>query len=391
VVLISVFGFLAMLSLVIQVWQFAAGVRFPMHRRHSPPPGLPGVCILKPLKGCDDHTVDCLRSWLEQTYPGPLQVLFGVNDPADPVCDVVKSLVSTFPNIQAELIICPEVLGPNAKVSTLVQLRRRVAHPVVVVSDADVKIPAGFLAEFIAPLRDPSIGLVNSFYRLANPMNWAMRWEAVATNADFWSQVLQSISLKPQDFALGAAMAFRMEDLRAIGGFEGLVDHLADDYQLGRRIAGLGKRIALSTVTVECWDAPAGWCSVWAHQVRWNRTIRVCQPGPYFASILSNLTVWTLLWALICQSVTAGIIAMTVLAMRGAMAGFLDGRLAGLSFRLKDVLATGALAPMKDILGFAVWVAAFFGNQIIWRGMTYRVKPDGRMTLESRIDEEMTT
>ena len=31
-----------------------------------------------------------------------------------------------------------------------------------------------------------------------------------------------------------------------------------------------------------------GWSAVWKHQLRWARTIRVCQPVPYFFSLLSN-------------------------------------------------------------------------------------------------------
>ena len=97
------------------------------------------------------------------------------------------------------------------------------------------------------------IGLVNCFYRLANPSTTAMRWEAVAINADFWSQVLQSQTLKPLDFALGAAMLVRRQALAEIGGFQSLADCLADDYQLGHRIAKNGHRIALCPVVVECW------------------------------------------------------------------------------------------------------------------------------------------
>src|ERR1035437_635368 len=115
-----------------------------------------------------------------------------------------------------------------------------------------------------------------------------MQWEAIAINADFWSQVLQSRSLKPLDFALGAVMATRRRQLEEIGGFAPLVDCLADDYQLGNRIARRGHPIALSPVVVECWSAPMGWAAVWKHQLRWARTIRVCQPAPYFFSLLSN-------------------------------------------------------------------------------------------------------
>src|SRR5436190_9059835 len=64
--------------------------------------------------------------------------------------------------------------------------------------------PASARPSHFAPLTSPtplpSIGLVNCFYSLANPATLAMRWEAIAINADFWSQVLQAQSLKPVDF-----------------------------------------------------------------------------------------------------------------------------------------------------------------------------------------------
>ena len=141
----------------------------------------------------------------------------------------------------------------------------------------------------------PTVSLVNCFYRLANPSTIAMRWEAVAVNADFWSQVLQSQSLKPLDFALGAAILVRRNALAEIGGFQSLADCLADDYQLGHRIAKNGHRIALCPVVAECWGVPMNWRDVWKHQLRWARTIRVCQPLPYFFSILSNVGFWSLL------------------------------------------------------------------------------------------------
>ena len=123
-----------------------------------------------------------------------------------------------------------------------------------------------------------------------------MRCEAIAINADFWSQVLQAASLKPLDFALGAVMLTRRKLLAEIGGFTVLANCLADDYQLGHRIAQNGHRIALCPVVVECWHPPMNWYGVWKHQLRWARTIRVCQPVPYFFSILSNATLWPLLW-----------------------------------------------------------------------------------------------
>lgn len=382
---------LAVLGFGIGVWQFLVALRFPLHRRVADErSGFPGITLLKPLKGCDAHTRECLESWMYQVYPGPVQVLFLVQDPADPACGLVRELLALHPQRDARLCVFPERVGANAKVSKLAQAEALAVHDLLLVSDADVRAPSDFLANLVVPLRDPAVGLVNGFYRLANPSTAAMRWEAVAVNADFWSQVLQSRTLAPMDFALGAAMLMRREALAAIGGFRALADHLADDFQLGNRIARAGWRIELSPVVVECLDAPAGWGAIWAHQVRWNRTIRVCRPGPYAASILANASIWTLL-AAVAVWFTAAVpdrVAFPLLSLFGAflvarslMAWRLAVRLSRIPGREPEpLLWVAAMAVPRDVLGFAVWCVSLGGSTVTWRGITYRVGRDGRLT-----------
>ena len=375
VLLCWIFGILALISVVTGVWQFIAAMRFPLHRRVTDRSFAPGVTLLKSLKGCDDHTRDCLRSWFTQDYDGPVQILFAVQNAADPVCEVVRSLQAEFPQADVRLEIVATLLGANAKVSKLAHLETLVAHEFVVISDADVMVPADLLTILVAPLRDPKVGLVNCFYRLANPTTAAMRWEAVAINADFWSQVLQSRTLQPQDFALGAAMALPTARLAGIGGFHALVDYLADDYQLGHRIAKQGYRIELCPVVVECWDPPMGWKQVWAHQLRWARTIRVCQPAPFAASILSNQSLWLVAFALVPENAWGKWAFLFGFGLRGITAVVLQGRLG---------ISAGYLPYttilLKDLLNAAIWAAALFGNKVIWRGVTYRVGRDGKLT-----------
>ena len=321
----------ALLSLALALWQWLAARRFPLHKRIAEPDFSPSISILKPLKGCDKTTAESLQSWFDQNYTGQIQILFGVADANDPVCEIVRELLRKNSGHDAQLLVCSESLGTNGKVSTLIQLERLAKHSLILVSDADVRVPPDFLANVVAPLRDSKIGLVNCFYRLANPTTTAMRWEAVAINADFWSMVLQSASIKPLDFALGAAILMRREALAESGGFIALADCLADDYQLGRRIAKKGHGIALCPVVVECWDAPMGWRDVWRHQLRWARTIRVCQPLPYFFSILSNATFWPLLWLIasliLLKTFCAPLIAIICLLIRLGLAQNLQRRL----------------------------------------------------------------
>jgi ceramide glucosyltransferase len=415
VILQGILAALAILSFLLTLWQWLAARRFPLHRRSaehrlgalgsdrdspSQSSALPPITLLKPLHGADEHTEACLRSWFTQDYAGQTQILFAVADADDPASAVVKRLLAEFPQRDARLVVCPGRLGANAKVSKLAQLQPHAKHALIVISDADVFAPPDLLANLISPLAislgapaslparssDGSapaempalpgrIGLVNCFYRLARPGTLARRYDAVAINADFWSQVLQSRALKRLDFALGAVMAVRREALDQIGGFTAFADHLADDYQLGRRIARAGWRIEFCPVVVECRDAANSWRRIWARQLRWARTIRVCEPLPYFFSLLSNGTLWPLLWLALTASPQSLAVGGGFLLARIAVAADLQRRLTQSSANVRDFW----LVPAKDLLQVALWILAFTGRSIEWHGEQFRLRQDGTL------------
>jgi ceramide glucosyltransferase len=170
-------------------------------------------------------------------------------------------------------------------------------------------------------------------------------------------------------------MAIPRRRLEGIGGFAALADCLADDYELGNRIARRGYSIVISPVVVECWSAPMGWAAVWKHQLRWARTIRVCQPVPYFFSLLSNATLWPLLWLIVRPAgpiVACGIVCLLV---RMLTALNLQHRMT----RKPPPYALGWLVPIKDLLQAANWLLAFMGNRIEWRGERLRLRRDGTL------------
>ena len=373
------FGALAALSCGLMLWQWLAARKFPLHQKNTGPDFAPAVSILKPIKGGDATTRESLQSWLRQNYAGPVEILFGIADENDPAVAIVRALLAENPAAHARLVICQNLAGTNAKSAKLAQLEKLAQHDLILTCDADVRVPPDFLANFVPPLRAEKIALVNCFYRLANPTTTEMRWEAVAVNADFWSQVLQSQTLKPLDFALGAALLVRRSALAQIGGFAAFADHLADDYQLGQRIVKNGHGIALCPVVVECWGAPMNWRQVWQHQLRWARTIRVCQPLPYFFSILANASLWPLLW--LCISLAAGktfcapLAAIVFLLVRMLLAQNLQRR-----FTPGGKLVSPAwLVPVKDWLAAAIWLAAFAGNTVEWRGTKLKLHRDGTL------------
>jgi ceramide glucosyltransferase len=371
----TILAVLTAVSLLLLLWQITVAARFPLHRRRPNSGFAPSVTVLKPLKGADTETRACLQSWFAQDYPGEVQLIFGVATNDEPAAAVVRSLLAEYPDVSAQWLVCSERLGSNSKVAKLIQMERHATHDILCVSDADVWVPPDFLANAVAPLQEPEVGLTNCFYRLARENTWAMRWEAFAVNADFWSQVLQSASLRPMNFALGATMTTRRQHVDAIGGFAVLVDHLADDFELGQRIAQQGTRLALCPVVVECRSAPLGFTEVWIHQLRWARTIRFCQPWPFVFSILSNLTLWPLLWFLAAHSPLSALGASACLAMRMVAGTWMEARLTGDRWRW----SAAPVSLLKDLLHVGIWVWAFAGQRVRWRGIDYRVERGGRL------------
>jgi ceramide glucosyltransferase len=374
VILSATLAALAAISVGLTLWQVVVAWRFPLHRRNAATRFTPGVTLLKPLKGCDAETRACLRSWFEQDYAGPVQILFGVASVDDSVCDLVRRLIAEHPAVPAQLMVCSEKLGSNAKVSQLAQLERLAQHEFLCVSDADVWVPSDFLVNAVAPLQSGMVGLVNSLYRFALPSNFAMRWESFAVNADFWSQVLQSISLRPMDFGLGAAMVMPRSQLERIGGFARLGDHLADDYQLGQLVSQSARSVELCPVVVECRTAPMRFVEVCSHQLRWARTIRACRPVAFLFTVFGIAAIWPMLWLALQPSIASMTGAFLCLSIRGVTGVYLEGKMTG---RFK--WSSAALALVKDLFQLGIWALAFTGSRVVWRGVDYRVEPGGRL------------
>ena len=349
-----------------------AAARWRPARMAGPAHSLPPLSILKPVHGRDPRFYEAILSHAAQDYP-EFEILFGVNTPDDPALEDIVRLRGEFPALRIEIAIVP-TLAPNAKVGVLEELARRARYSVLLVNDSDIAVEPGYLRAVTAPLDAPGVGLVTCLYR-AGAASWASRFEALGIATEFAPSVLAARLLGVAEFALGSTMVFRAETLRRIGGFAAIANYLADDYQLGRRIAQLGLRIEFAGVVVETDLGGASWAQVWRHQLRWSRTIRVSRSWGYYGYVVTHATLWGLV-ALLAHQWLAGAAALAVRVVAGVWvgAGILGDRKVRRDFWL---------IPFRDLFGFAVWAAGIFGDTVEWRDRQLKLRPDGRIVDEA--------
>ena len=211
----------------------------------------PSITILKPLHGAELGLHDKLASFCDQDYPGPVQILFGVQDGNDPAVAVVDRLIAERPGADLQLLVSTRPAGPNPKVATLIGLQGRIRHDVVVLSDSDVSVERNYLARTVATLAQPGVGLVTCLYRgTPVPSLWA-RLASMAIDYDFLPNVLVGLALGLARPCFGSTIAMRRETLERIGGFDAFLEYLADDNAIGEAVRGIGMRVAIPRWIVE--------------------------------------------------------------------------------------------------------------------------------------------
>src|SRR3984885_6573678 len=260
---------------------------------------LPPVSILKPLKGTDPEIYESFRSHCLQNYP-TYEIIFGVSDPNDPAIAAVERLQKEFPQCAIRLVDCRENLGNNTKVSNLIQMLREAQFEHLIVNDSDIRVQPDYLRRVISGLNNSSNGMITCLYRGVATPPLGSRLEALGISTDFCAGVLAARQLEGGvRFGLGSTMAFRRNDLAAIGGFESIVDYLADDYELGRRIAAQGRKVQLSDVVVETFLPNYSLSGFLHHQLRWARGVRDSRRWGYVGLGVTFGVFWALLTVLL--------------------------------------------------------------------------------------------
>jgi ceramide glucosyltransferase len=190
--------------------------------------------------------------------------------------------------------------------------------------------------------------------------------ESLGIATDFAAGVLVSKTIEGGlHYGLGSTLALRREALEKIGGLLPLADCLADDYELGARVARAGYRVALAAEVVETGIPAYRWRGFLEHQLRWWRTVRDARPAGYAGLIFTHGLVWAML-----NLLASGLSPVSLWLL--ALSFFL--RLSAATTVGTEVLGDHQtlgslwLLPARDAIAMGLWIAGFAGNTIVWRG-----------------------
>lgn len=333
------------------------------------------ISILKPVKGMDEGSYENFASFCRQDYAAPLQLIFCVAAADDPAIEVIKQLMTDFPHHDICLNIDPTIHGPNYKVSNLINAFPRATYDLLMICDSDIRVEPTFLQSVTAHFSLPETGLVTSPYRSSSVHGTVTAFEALAFTSEMIPNVVTALKLEGLSFALGAAMTFRRQALKDIGGLEALVDYLADDYQLGNQIHRAGWQLKLDHQFVESMLKPERLTTIFSRQLRWARTMRVSRPGGYLASGIT-LPGLAIIAALLTGPPLRALSAISLLYLIRLS---VTSRFSRCYLRDNLLPAWAWLLPLRDLLAFGTWLLAFAGNRVNWRGHCFLIGSNGKL------------
>lgn len=334
----------------------------------------PLVSILKPVRGVDRQAALNYASYLRQDYPD-YEVLFGTLEASDPAIGVILDTIQGHKG--ASLHIGATLRGPNDKVRVLHQLAKRARGQIIIITDSDTRVEPNFVEAMVAPFEDPGVGVVTCLYKGILAATTTDALEALHMSSVFAPGVACARLLGSR-FGLGAAMAISLDALRSIGGFEAIVDYLADDYQIGRRAADLHWKVEVSHYVIDEVMSGESASSVFSRELRWSRTTRACRPLGHFGLVLTFGTVYALMLAALTRSAEALGIGLFVLAIR-TLTAWVGARKLG----DKEFPKRACLLLLRDVISFGVWMAGYFGGEVKWRGRKLHLTKDGRMVVNA--------
>lgn len=332
---------------------------------------LPGVSILKPLKGLDDNLFDNLQSFCKLDYPS-YELIFAMQDRADPAYKVAMKVKDKNPQCDIKIHIERCGVGLNPKVNNLIPAYRAAQYECILISDSNVKVSPNYLRSIAYDLGRPGVGMVTNLIRgIGGRSLWA-----VFENLHMNSFVIGGVSFLDKvlghSCVVGKSMLMRKSDLDAIGGLEAVKNYLAEDYMMGKLMVESGRKVVVSGHLIDNVNERWGMKKFLNRHTRWGKLRRRIGGGLYASELFDNPVFLALM-----PTVFMGLNRWTV----GLLGATCAVKIAGDLF-VGRILKSGirplyyAFVPVKDVIIGCMWFVPIVSSSIQWRDNNYKIGPD---------------
>jgi len=343
-----------------------------------PPSGLDGhppVTFLRPLKRSSPQLAAGIESLIRASAPHD-QLIFGV-DPDSTAGAICAEARGRFSDREILVVECAPAAAANPKISKLVQMLPYARHEHLLVSDSEALCDAAFVSAFRDEWRTTGADVLTAGYRFVGLATWPQQLDAAAALLTLWPGLAWLRGLGRVRLTLGACTALRRHDLEAAGGWAAFGDDLAEDHQLGRRLAQCGREIRLSRHVMTLASDALSWREYWRHQQRVAVTYRVANPAGFAASILTHALSWSVAFAV---AVRASEMRFGFLLFTGAWL-VRWWYLAGPAARLLafPIPRLGRVVLVASFVETACWVLSWFARGVWWGGRWRRVSWRGKL------------
>jgi ceramide glucosyltransferase len=349
-------------TLALRVW---------MAEAEAGPVTTAAVSFLRPIKSGSPQ----LRELLE-LHAAALreddELILGVADEA--AADAAADVARQWPARRIVVVRCAGNERGNPKLAKLAEMVRHTRHADWILCDSELRCDAAFAETLRCEWAQSGADVLTCGYRFAQVQTWPQWLDAAAVLWTLWPGLAVVRMFSRPRFALGACTAVRRDDLAGIGGLAALRDELADDYQLGARLAAAGKAVWLARVVATLASDALSWRDWWRHQRRVAVTYRACAPLGYAGQVLTHGLAW-------------GVVAMLGLEVHQRLAGlWLVGVLvvalgvAAANARSIGFPSRGLLpaVPFAALVETVCWVLSWVSCRVWWggrwRSITWRGK-----------------
>jgi ceramide glucosyltransferase len=343
----------------------------------------PPLSVLKPVHGMEAQLRENIESFFRQDYPR-YEILFAADEADDAALELVKEVGACYPHVPFRILVTGKPPWPNPPAYCFFRMMEVAENEILVTSDSDVEVAPNYLKEVVAPLLDPSVGMVTCVYRGKNAAGFWSGLTAIGMSVEMTAGVLVANLFEGIKFGLGPTIAVKKEAVKRIGGYEALGNYFANDFMIGNLIDKSGYHVILSHHVIDHVVNQKNFQKMWDNQIRWAKSTRYSRPKGHFGSGLIFAVPFGLL-GLLAASLMGRPILGLILFGAAILNRILESWLVGWGV-IRDPVSLKQfwLYPVRDLLGFVVWAASYTAARAVWRDSRYELQGDKIVLRENK-------